>query len=755
MHLVIFALSQRLSPTKTYTKDSVSMHHQNEATKAVDSSVSVATSSSGIVHGLASNTSPGQVFGSPKIAASNLYYEGSGHVKKDSGTSSATSMQGKVTSHLSPGQVFSSLRIGSSEFQGDRAALSSKEIGQQLSQDLSERLERIQRTHTGQHTQQQKHQQQPDYPNLGLQPHRGSSLTTSPKLPAGSSSDVATASLLVYDSLEQFVCELDTQSGSVSQSASRTRSANPEFVSLSRSGIKDKPLGQSPAVLHKGLDSLEAFVRDKSVSTELSPTPIPVAQSSIQIHSDSPKQLSLHDDSDCSEVPPKHSQQVHVKDSTASQPSESYVQKTSTRSLYRIDSASPSQDEFDTSTAKHQHNLNRDADDNDYRFDNSWLFLEGVHSTSAAPFATSSYSSSSRMAAFHGAATDHSTSLHGRMRNSEYSPDVSSMVSPSVPLRVQLSKKDDFDDFVGTFVLPGASDSRVLGGKCLLAKARDEDDDFVPSFHVFPNTSKNTDTNHTENSFTHPCYISTPFRPIFEGSSSEHEFVKASPSNSAQLLSHSARYIARDSQGIELLATALSKVQDLNCPSLSNQALKKLLTPILRKFDLVAFANKVKVPTLMAADLVQLAPFNIHFLVDDSVDLLSNGTNWNDAQTLLQECIDFVSLVNTNGCTISFLSSSVSQSYLKSKDQVASLFARVMATSPSHRFAAVSKLSIVAAFESKVFEHIFAGITPALVYMLSLQDIKRDHLSAGEMLRVYQSLDSRIAHRFDHVNHNI
>jgi hypothetical protein len=212
-------------------------------------------------------------------------------------------------------------------------------------------------------------------------------------------------------------------------------------------------------------------------------------------------------------------------------------------------------------------------------------------------------------------------------------------------------------------------------------------------------------------------------------------------------LAQSARYIARDGQGIQLLASAIRKVHLPNCGPLSDRALKAILTPILRQFDLVAFANKVKVPMLIAADLVQLAPFNIHFLVDDSGDMVKNGTNWNDAQTLLQECVDFVSLVNSHGCTISFLSSSISQAQLKTRDQVASLFARVFSAASSNRF--VAKPDVVVAFQSKVFDPIFAGNDPALVYALSLDDsaTKRAYLSAEGILRVQLALNSRIAHR--------
>jgi hypothetical protein len=152
---------------------------------------------------------------------------------------------------------------------------------------------------------------------------------------------------------------------------------------------------------------------------------------------------------------------------------------------------------------------------------------------------------------------------------------------------------------------------------------------------------------------------------------------------------------------------------------------------------------------LIAADLLQLAHFNIHFLVDDSGDMVKNGTNWKDAQTLLQECVDFVSLVNSHGCTISFLSSSISQAQLKTRDQVASLFAQVFSAASLNRFVAVSKPDVVVAFKSKVFYPIFACNDPALVYALSLDDsaTKRAYLSAEGILRVQLALNSRIAHR--------
>ena len=75
--------------------------------------------------------------------------------------------------------------------------------------------------------------------------------------------------------------------------------------------------------------------------------------------------------------------------------------------------------------------------------------------------------------------------------------------------------------------------------------------------------------------------------------------------------------------------------------------------------------------------------------------------------------------------------------------------ATVVAAASTHRFTAVPKPNVVAAFESKVFDPVFAGSNPALVYVLSLQDSvsKRDYLSADGMLRVHQALDVRIANR--------
>jgi hypothetical protein len=124
---------QRLSPTKSYTKDSAAAPGQNEVTvKAADSFVSMATSPSGIVQGRASEISPGQVFSSLKVGASNLLTEGSSPLTKSLGPSSSTVTQGKVASHLSPGQVFSMLRIGASDVEADEAPLSSKDIGLQV-----------------------------------------------------------------------------------------------------------------------------------------------------------------------------------------------------------------------------------------------------------------------------------------------------------------------------------------------------------------------------------------------------------------------------------------------------------------------------------------------------------------------------------------------------------------------------------------------------------------------------------------------
>jgi hypothetical protein len=604
----------------------------------------------------------------------------------------------------------------------------------QLSQDLSQRLERIQRTHSGQHTQQQKHQQQSEH----LHFQRGSSSAPLMKLPAAAlQMDVPTAPSLVSDSLQEFVSKFDSRASAISKSASRAPSANPDSV-LNSSRLQEKPSVQSPNNVENGLDSLEAFVRNQSVSATISPTFVPDTKSSSQIPSDLQKeQLHRHHDLHPFETLQKQSQQVPCNSKVAFQPSESKLHNTSTHSLYRIDSVSTSLDEREESKAQPLHD--RETDDDDCQFDNTWLFRQDVNSSSAAPLAASSCSPSTR--ALHDAPIDYSTSVHGRLRNSDYAPDATSWLPPAVPQRVLISKRDEFDDFVGTFSLHGVKESRSNP----VSKIRD-DDDFVPLYQGFPSVSYKIDVRSDENDFT-PSFEVNAFRPVPEGNSSELEAGPMSHPNSAHVLSGSARYITRDSQAIELLATAMRKVHLPNCQSLSHHALEQLLTPILRKFDLVAFASKVKIPTLMAADLVQLAPFNIHFLVDDSGDSFKNGTNWSDAQTLLQECVDFVSLVNSNGCTISFLSSSVSQARLKSKDQVAFLFARVISATVSNRFAAVCKPDIVAAFESKVLDAIFAGNAPALVYVLSLQDVKRDHLSSDRMLRVLHALDTRIAHR--------
>jgi hypothetical protein len=640
----------------------------------------------------------------------------------------------------------------------------------QLSQDLSERLERIQRTHSGLHVQQQKHHQQPEHANLGSQPHLGSSLSSLNKLPAAVSpfSSVAAPSI-ASDSLLEFVSKLDSRTYAAANShTSHVPSSNPSSFTENAYGRNEHAPVQSLSFAKKGMDSLEVFVRDKSVATASSLLTVPPpAKSLIQVHSGPQKQLHSHDDLPRSEVSLKPLPPITATTTTAAlQMFESkQAQNALNHSLYRIDSASPPLDAFDSSKPQPHHQETDEGQyDDDYHFDNSWLLQESalaaIPKALQIPVANASNSSSTRKTAFHStgqAAVDGSVPIRGRLHGSERIQDVPSWLSPASPTRVPLSKKNDFDDFIGSFTLNETKESDSRGTFHVSGAL---DDDFTPSFNVADISNSNSGSKFGESSGKYgessrngqddfSFDVSKIFLPVPQGNPSERKAAGATaPKDSARGLSESAGYIARDSRGIELLAAAIKKVSLPNCRSLSDPFLNALLTPILRKFNLPAFANKCKIPLLMAADLVELAPFNVHFVVDDSGNVL-NGTNWKDAQTLLEECVDFVSLVNSCGCTISFLSSCISEASVRTKDQVARVFAQVVAASSAHRFTAVPKPNVVAAFESNVFDPVFSGSSPALVYVLSLQDSvsKRDFLSADAMLRVQHALDARISNR--------
>lgn len=546
--------------------------------------------------------------------------------------------------------------------------------------------------------------------------------------------------------------DIRSNTAAMSQPATRAPSSGSDSAVRALGGREEPPV-KSQNLVPEGTDSLEAFVINQSLSIGSSmpfaPSP---AKHSLQVQSNLHKQLHIHDDLHPSDVLPKQALQTLSTSTSALKTSESKpLQKTSSHSLYRIDSASPPLDNFDDD--KHDpprrvpsRETGDHESDDDYKFDNSWLFRQDELAATAVsqPFDDPL----SRKSVIRHTLLDHSSSAHARSSGFELPPDIPSWLSPNIPKRMPLSKKEDLDDFIGSFSPNSNIDSRIHGNS-RVSGALSKYDDFTPSYDVSRiGPSQTSDAQTLENDFTPSFDVSKSFRPVHERNSSEAKIHAILPRDSHEL-AQSARYITRDGQGIQLLASAIRKVHLPNCGPLSDRALKAILTPILRKFDLVAFANKVKVPMLIAADLVQLAPFNIHFLVDDSGDMVKNGTNWKDAQTLLQECVDFVSLVNSHGCTISFLSSSISQAQLKTRDQVASLFAQVFSAASLNRFVAVSKPDVVVAFQSKVFDPIFAGNDPALVYALSLDDsaTKRAYLSAEGILRVQLALNSRIAHR--------
>jgi hypothetical protein len=564
--------------------------------------------------------------------------------------------------------------------------------------------------------QQQKHEQHSEFSKLGLHSPTESSLTTSVKLPAVASSVAPAASpSLVCDSLERFVSSVDTRSRAAASypTSIRSPSSNPDSVSVNIIGRKEDPIRQSSNFFDEGMDSLEAFVVDHSA---------PAGSSALSV-SESTKNNSIQYQSGS-----KSAQQTSAH-------------------LYRIDSASTSLDELNAPKSHPLHFVSRretrQVENNDDPTYGSWMLPQdasaGIH------LAIPSDSPSLRTFDVH--PVDSSSSLHGRSRDFSGALDAPSWLSPTIPTTVPLSGKSDSRDFVGLFPPSGCKSNGPDAS--LLSGAYDKDyDDFIPSFDVSHISSQNSHSYRHENGSVPPIDSPTMFRPVHEENSSAGVDV---PRDSFPGLAQSAQYIVRDSQRIEMLASALNKVHLSNSASVSQSALSTLLTPILRKFDLVAFANKVNIPTLIAADLVQLAPFSIHFVVDDSGDVLNNESNWNDAQILLQECVDFVSLVNLNGCTITFLASAISQAHLTTKDQVASLFAKVVSTVSLTRFAAVRKPKIISAFETKVFDSVFAGSSPALVYVLSLQDsvTKRDFLSADGILGVYRALDTRIANRLE------
>jgi hypothetical protein len=578
----------------------------------------------------------------------------------------------------------------------------------QLSLDLSDRLERIQLTHSKQYTLQQQQQQQPENTQVAL-PQLAASSNLSIKLPA------AAAPSFASDSLQQFVSQVNVRSN-----ASESRSQNAFSVNS---------IARKEQARDEGMDSLAAFVREQpTASSGADP-----AKRSTQFHTGRAMQHS-HDDSHHPHVP---SPSAHAASAAAAQPSGSkQAQKPLAHSLYRVDSASPSFDETDATQQYPLPHFSRgEVEGSDDPVERSCLLPQHVHS--AEPH----HPPSTRKPDFPQAPMHCSTS-------GASAADAPSWLLPAVATRVNAgAHRKDEDDFVPSFDVSHANDADDFVPSFDVSHVNDADD-FVPSFDISRIISPNSDRRRVGHGAPYAA-ASNIIAPVVLRAG-DVKALAAVPRHGYQPLAQSASYIVRDSQGIELLSSALMKVRLPSCPALSEYALRTLLTPVLRKFDLVSFAGTVKVPVLMAADLVQLAPFSIHFVVDDCGDMLKNQTNWNDAQTLLQECVDFVSLVNLRGCTISFLSSSVSQVQVKNKDDVASLFEKVIANSASTRFAAVRKPNVISAFESKVFDPVFAAATPALVYVLSLHDslAKRDLLCAEGLVAVQRAMDSRIASRF-------
>lgn len=124
---------QRLSPTKTYTKDFPVTSRQNDVIADVDERlVSVASCASAVDKAQSSHMSPGQVFNSLKVAVPATSTKASGMSPKELAVSSSTVMHGEVKSHLSAGQVISSLNVGASNVGSSGSTLSTKELSQQV-----------------------------------------------------------------------------------------------------------------------------------------------------------------------------------------------------------------------------------------------------------------------------------------------------------------------------------------------------------------------------------------------------------------------------------------------------------------------------------------------------------------------------------------------------------------------------------------------------------------------------------------------
>ena len=124
---------QRLSPTKTYTKDFPQTSRQNDViAKVGESLVPVASSVSAVDQAHSSHISPGQVFSSLKASVPATSSKASGTPTNASAVTSPTVMQGEVASHLSAGQVVSALNTGASNLGSVGSTLSTKEISQQV-----------------------------------------------------------------------------------------------------------------------------------------------------------------------------------------------------------------------------------------------------------------------------------------------------------------------------------------------------------------------------------------------------------------------------------------------------------------------------------------------------------------------------------------------------------------------------------------------------------------------------------------------
>jgi hypothetical protein len=118
---------QRLSPTKIYTKDSVSAAPLEVCPVAVDSGTSGRAQSNSVSH-----ISPGQVFSSLKVSVSNVKTVTNDLAAQELKPKLNTTLQETAATRTASGHIFESLKITESSQSPRENSLSTKEIGQQV-----------------------------------------------------------------------------------------------------------------------------------------------------------------------------------------------------------------------------------------------------------------------------------------------------------------------------------------------------------------------------------------------------------------------------------------------------------------------------------------------------------------------------------------------------------------------------------------------------------------------------------------------